>query len=1054
MYEAGSIVGRYRLLEKIGEGGFASVYVAEQKEPVQRRVALKILKHGMDTQAVVARFEAERQALAMMDHPNIARVLDAGATDAGRPFFVMELVMGQKLSDYCQRRQLSVRQRLQLFIPVCRAVQHAHQKGIIHRDLKPSNILVMEHEGVPVPKVIDFGIAKATEQPISETEGITTGINAFLGTPPYFSPEQVQFGVRDVDTRSDIYSLGAILYELLTGRPVFDLQGTDLETMCRTIREVDPQRPSSLLQKNLSYARLHSPVMASREQVAAVRGDLDCIVMKCLEKDRARRYETANGLAADLQRHLIHEPVVARPPSVGYRFFKAWQRHKLSFAAVGAVISTLSLGIVMTTWQSIEANHARSAEKAQRLRADAEKADARRLLYGADMSLAQQAWEENNIGRLQQLLKETEAWPNRGFEWYYWQRQLHLPLKTFVHSSIATAVAFSPDGSRIVTTTEDGVARVRETASGAELATFRGSASPMYSAAFSPDGRWIANGEWVTNSAQAGAASVWEAATGRLVLNLKGHGGSVWSVAFSPDGRRLVTGSEDGSGQVWDLATGLPTLTLKGHQARIWSVAFSPNGQWIATGSLDQTAKLWDAATGRELRTFAHTDKVWGVAFSPDSQRIVTGCGDTLARVWQVSSGRELLALHGHTAGIGTVAFSPNGQRIATGGADRAIKLWDSVSGREVATLRGHTLYLISIAFSPNGKLLLSASADKTVKLWQTPEDRDPITLRGHRDWIRAVSFSPDSQRIITISQNGPARLWNTATGQQLFTLEVPGDTFYSVSFSPDGRRVLTGTGGAANVAKVWDANSGAELLTLKGHKGRIRAVGFSPDGGRLLTGGGDGTTRLWDAATGRELLLMSDSNTEVRCAVFSADGNRIATGGDDKTVRVWSAVTGQEVLAFQDHAVIHAIAFSPDSRRIVTGTEDQSARVWDAGSGRELAALAGHSGEVMGVAFSNDGHRVVTASTDQTAKLWDLGLDFGTDNAPRELLTLKGHTDTLDCIAFSPNGQRIATGSRDRTVKIWEAATPEQVAAWNNKEHAMAPDSPAAENQRNENAQ
>jgi len=246
--------------------------------------------------------------------------------------------------------------------------------------------------------------------------------------------------------------------------------------------------------KNLQRARLRSPRLAWREQVAAVRGDLDCIVMKCLEKDRTRRYETANGLATDLQRHMDDEPVVARPPSVRYRFFKAWQRHKLAFAAAGAVVATLLLGIAMTSWQAVEANRARGAEKAQRLRADAEKADARRLLYGADMSLAQQAWEQNNIGRVQQLLKETEQWPNRGFEWYYWQRQLHLPLKTFRHSGPVTAAAFSPDGARFVTTSEDGVAQVWETTSGRKLATFQGYGGLIYSAAFSPDGRWIANG--------------------------------------------------------------------------------------------------------------------------------------------------------------------------------------------------------------------------------------------------------------------------------------------------------------------------------------------------------------------------------------------------------------------------------------------------------------------------------------------------------------------------------------------------------------------------------
>ncbi len=372
----GQILGRYKLMERLGEGGCGVVYVAEQTQPVRRRVALKVIKLGMDTKAVVARFEAERQALAMMDHPNIAKVLDAGTTDQGRPYFVMELVRGIRITEYCDQNQLSTNERLDLFIKVCQAIQHAHQKGIIHRDIKPSNILVTLHDGVPVPKVIDFGIAKATEGRLTDAT-VYTQLHQFIGTPAYMSPEQAEMSGLDIDTRSDIYSLGVLLYELLAGSTPFDAQelmSQGIDQMRKTIREKEPMRPSTrfatLKGEDLTTtAKRRSADKA--KLMHQLKGDLDWIVMKCLEKDRTRRYETATGLAADLKRHLNNEPVVARPPSTAYRIQKAIRRNKISFAAGAIVFGALLLGIIATTWQAVRANHAKHEALAARHQAEA-----------------------------------------------------------------------------------------------------------------------------------------------------------------------------------------------------------------------------------------------------------------------------------------------------------------------------------------------------------------------------------------------------------------------------------------------------------------------------------------------------------------------------------------------------------------------------------------------------------------------------------------------------------------------------------------------------------
>jgi WD40 repeat protein/serine/threonine protein kinase len=1023
----------YHIISALGEGGFGIVYLAEQQKPVKRRVALKVLKPGMDSKQVIARFEAEEQALALLDHPNVARVYEAGMTEKGRSYFAMEYVKGVPITEYCDRNKLGIEDRLKVFLQVCDAIGHAHQKGIIHRDIKPSNILVfIESENV-VPKVIDFGVAKAISQPLTERT-LFTEQGQLIGTPEYMSPEQAEMVAQDIDTRTDIYSLGVLLYELLAGVLPFDpktLRKEAFGEIQRIIREQDPPRPSTRLS---SLGEEAKEVANSRRTevgtlVRRLHKELEWIPLKAMRKERTHRYRSASELADDVQNYLNGVPLLAGPESAAYRVKKFVRRNRALVTGVVAVLVVLVAGIIVSTIFAIGqareravAEVAQVSEAQQRQVAEAEANRAkeesearRRALYVNHIALADAAYREGNMRRVRELLEACPA-DLRGWEWY---RLIHILDQSIMtlhgHRFRVNSISLNLDGKRIASGSADRSIKVWNWVTGKELMTIsKAHENEITCVSFSPDGTRL------VSSDGSGEIKVWDVTSGNKVMTLEGHNDWVFSTALSLDGKHIAsTAYGNKMIKVWDMETGDKIMSLCGHEEDIYSVAFSPDSKLIVSGSSDRTIKVWDMAGGDEVMTMmGHHDGVSPVLFSPNGKLFASGSSDNTIKIWNATTGDELITLRGHDGPIESIAFSPDANYIVSGGMDNKIKVWNTATGEQTMNLCGHEGFVTSVLFTPDGNRIISGSWDGTIKVWDLTIDRELTKFLGHRSLIASIAFSPDGNRIVSRSEDGKVKVWDVASATEVMTLRGGrGIHLNSIAFSPDGRSIFSGS--MDNTIKVWDAETGDEVETLHGHHGPVRAIAFSSDGKRVVSGSRDGEVKVWDVVRGEEMMTLAVGESSVLSVAFSPDGKRIVSGSWDGEVKVWDVESGSEVKILRGHSeVITSVVFSPDGKRIASACqEDGTVKIWDTATGLELLTFRGHGDLVSSVAFSPDGKRIISGSRDRTVRVLDVATGV-------ELLTLRAYSGVTS-VAFSPDGETIAAGTFGGAILLWESVAP-----------------------------
>jgi WD40 repeat protein len=1071
--QAGSHIGPYKLLQLIGEGGFGSVFLAEQARPVQRRVALKIIKLGMDTRQVVARFEQERQALAMMDHANIAKVFDAGATSTGRPYFVMELCKGVPITDYCDRHNLSIPDRLALFVQACHAVQHAHQKGLIQRDIKPSNILVSEEEGHRIAKVIDFGIAKATASKLTE-KTVFTQREQMIGTPAYMSPEQAD-GSFDIDTRTDVYALGVLLYELLTGSTPVDMKAlreAGFDEIRRVIREVEPPVPSSRVSRGSDTLL----VTAAKRQIEArklsvmLRGDLDWIVMRALEKERTRRYDTAKGIALDIGRHLAGQPVVAAPPGAGYRISKFVRRNRAIVSAGALVAGALLVSLAVFVWQAMEVREQRDkaviAQKSEailRITAEKERTTARtaadkaeRAAYQAQIVSASMAIEDHRSDAARALL--AAASPRlRGWEYRHLVSLNEYALPSpFPVDWLVSDVVPSANSRRVV---------VRRSAAGGPfqwvvldgdlsnpLLVVPDTSSPSFS--LSPDGT---RAVWTPFNDIAGRPAVlWDieskSVLATIPLEHDPDSNLTLVVTWTPTGDRFMISHPSGY-QIHDGRTG---SRLASDQAQGY-MYFTGDPRWALfqsyhrdNGFKDRDLRLLDARSLKPVGEIFHFDlPVTQYAFRPS--RLVCGLEDGTCLFLEIDDrgvARERSRINAGISNLDAMAWSATGDLLAIGSKTSGhVRVWDAASGVLRCELDGPESGVQSQWFMPDSDDLCVCDMTGHPRVLPLhPGDHGVLT--AHKSYVYPAVVSKDGGMLLTGGWDGFAglpgglKLWDARTGTLVSEYGKPGEIFVSADLTPDQRYAVVA------IKTIPETNFRTEVIDLV--TGAIQTAFRPPatqsapagvvalrDGRRVLSTYVSGEVYVWDLMTGK--VLWSPKRQPhgepwmLSGAAASPDGHLIAFADHQTGIRLVNADDYSNVRCWDAHTdTIWATSFSADGKWLLSASDDQTVGVWDVATGSPIACLKGHGTKVLCVAMSPDGTRIATGGRDGIVNLWDT-THF------ENVAQLRGHTDYIFCLAWSPDGQQLFSTSGDSTVRMWDTRTlAEQVAATRDRSEAL----------------